>query len=141
MTNSASWSPANTTAKRTPSFMNTIPGPRLIEPGDRLPLAPCWLQGKLRRVRDPPTDGLSARPCIRQASRPVGDVPQGLEQARPTEERAGRRLRRARRRQMDKREIEGLREKVGCAALLEKEGRSEERRVGKECRSRWSPYH
>ena len=23
----------------------------------------------------------------------------------------------------------------------EKEGRSEERRVGKECRSRWSPYH
>ena len=26
------------------------------------------------------------------------------------------------------------------AAVLEKE-RSEERRVGKECRSRWSPYH
>ena len=25
---------------------------------------------------------------------------------------------------------------VGCV-----EGRSEERRVGKECRSRWSPYH
>ena len=25
--------------------------------------------------------------------------------------------------------------------LLEAEGRSEERRVGKECRSRWSPYH
>ena len=24
---------------------------------------------------------------------------------------------------------------------LEKQGRSEERRVGKECRSRWSPYH
>ena len=24
---------------------------------------------------------------------------------------------------------------------LRKEGRSEERRVGKECRSRWSPYH
>ena len=23
----------------------------------------------------------------------------------------------------------------------EEEGRSEERRVGKECRSRWSPYH
>ena len=23
----------------------------------------------------------------------------------------------------------------------EKKGRSEERRVGKECRSRWSPYH
>ena len=22
-----------------------------------------------------------------------------------------------------------------------REGRSEERRVGKECRSRWSPYH
>ena len=24
---------------------------------------------------------------------------------------------------------------------LKAEGRSEERRVGKECRSRWSPYH
>ena len=24
---------------------------------------------------------------------------------------------------------------------LRKKGRSEERRVGKECRSRWSPYH
>ena len=24
---------------------------------------------------------------------------------------------------------------------IEKTGRSEERRVGKECRSRWSPYH
>src|SRR5256885_16117026 len=24
---------------------------------------------------------------------------------------------------------------------LRREGRSEERRVGKECRSRWSPYH
>ena len=39
---------------------------------------------------------------------------------------------------------------VGIAALtylavklgkLEVIGRSEERRVGKECRSRWSPYH
>src|SRR5256885_11706613 len=34
----------------------------------------------------------------------------------------------------------------GAASPLEKEGReqkkrSEERRVGKECRSRWSPYH
>ena len=28
----------------------------------------------------------------------------------------------------------------GRFALVEK-GRSEERRVGKECRSRWSPYH
>ena len=27
------------------------------------------------------------------------------------------------------------------AALCEKANRSEERRVGKECRSRWSPYH
>ena len=26
-------------------------------------------------------------------------------------------------------------------AYLREEGRSEERRVGKECRSRWSPYH
>src|SRR5258708_30651647 len=29
--------------------------------------------------------------------------------------------------------------KVNCAAMPA--GRSEERRVGKECRSRWSPYH
>ena len=25
--------------------------------------------------------------------------------------------------------------------ILDSRGRSEERRVGKECRSRWSPYH
>src|SRR5256885_3233773 len=33
---------------------------------------------------------------------------------------------------------------LGCglfAGLLGQIGRSEERRVGKECRSRWSPYH
>ena len=29
----------------------------------------------------------------------------------------------------------------GPAAGLRNGGRSEERRVGKECRSRWSPYH
>ena len=28
-----------------------------------------------------------------------------------------------------------------AAAVLAERGRSEERRVGKECRSRWSPYH
>ena len=27
------------------------------------------------------------------------------------------------------------------ALNVESKGRSEERRVGKECRSRWSPYH
>ena len=27
------------------------------------------------------------------------------------------------------------------AAWVRRKGRSEERRVGKECRSRWSPYH
>ena len=30
---------------------------------------------------------------------------------------------------------------VGVVATLGMCGRSEERRVGKECRSRWSPYH
>ena len=30
---------------------------------------------------------------------------------------------------------------VFMVQLLMKERRSEERRVGKECRSRWSPYH
>ena len=29
----------------------------------------------------------------------------------------------------------------GITFSLKKSGRSEERRVGKECRSRWSPYH
>ena len=28
-----------------------------------------------------------------------------------------------------------------CKRLKRKPNRSEERRVGKECRSRWSPYH
>ena len=31
--------------------------------------------------------------------------------------------------------------KVDEERLSELRGRSEERRVGKECRSRWSPYH
>ena len=31
-----------------------------------------------------------------------------------------------------------LKDGAGAAAIT---GRSEERRVGKECRSRWSPYH
>src|SRR3989441_10930681 len=35
--------------------------------------------------------------------------------------------------------IEGSEDRV--CALLAGGGRSEERRVGKECRSRWSPYH
>ena len=35
-------------------------------------------------------------------------------------------------------EIEGL---LDLAADLKAKKRSEERRVGKECRSRWSPYH
>ena len=29
----------------------------------------------------------------------------------------------------------------GSSIIFEESGRSEERRVGKECRSRWSPYH
>src|ERR1041385_5279137 len=33
-------------------------------------------------------------------------------------------------------------EAVGCGcAFFDYDNRSEERRVGKECRSRWSPYH
>ena len=36
--------------------------------------------------------------------------------------------------------IELLRER-GIAKAAKKSSRSEERRVGKECRSRWSPYH
>ena len=32
-------------------------------------------------------------------------------------------------------------EAMGYAPAITTKGRSEERRVGKECRSRWSPYH
>src|SRR5438067_4793848 len=36
----------------------------------------------------------------------------------------------------DRQDREAIGESLACA-----HGRSEERRVGKECRSRWSPYH
>src|SRR3712207_8755042 len=40
------------------------------------------------------------------------------------------------------RSLVGLSLLLGIAALITSAGlRSEERRVGKECRSRWSPYH
>src|SRR2546425_12156443 len=45
-----------------------------------------------------------------------------------TKERAAPLLRQSRERELE-------------AALAEQRERSEERRVGKECRSRWSPYH
>ena len=32
-------------------------------------------------------------------------------------------------------------DRVAALKLIRKTTRSEERRVGKECRSRWSPYH
>ena len=35
----------------------------------------------------------------------------------------------------------GVQQRTGCKILLAQKARSEERRVGKECRSRWSPYH
>ena len=34
-----------------------------------------------------------------------------------------------------------LGKKMGMTQIFDEEGRSEERRVGKECSSRWSPYH
>src|SRR2546430_16294794 len=44
--------------------------------------------------------------------------------------------------------VQGFLRKAGLSSIAEahvhsdpKKGRSEERRVGKECRSRWSPYH
>ena len=36
---------------------------------------------------------------------------------------------------------ESIRERVHGIMVGELQARSEERRVGKECRSRWSPYH
>ena len=43
----------------------------------------------------------------------------------------------------DVREVGGYqsKEELDLEETEEKESRSEERRVGKECRSRWSPYH
>src|SRR5256886_10813569 len=38
-------------------------------------------------------------------------------------------------------EFPGLSSRARDSGLGRSEGRSEERRVGKECRSRWSPYH
>src|SRR5688572_31543381 len=35
----------------------------------------------------------------------------------------------------------GLRSPPACTGTHQRRNRSEERRVGKECRSRWSPYH
>ena len=35
----------------------------------------------------------------------------------------------------------GVKRRWRAASLFDSEIRSEERRVGKECRSRWSPYH
>src|SRR2546423_5703144 len=40
-----------------------------------------------------------------------------------------------------RREIQGAYAERGLETLQQLRGRSEERRVGKECRSRWSPYH
>ena len=36
---------------------------------------------------------------------------------------------------------DALKEGTDVEAIKQKTQRSEERRVGKECRSRWSPYH
>ena len=38
-------------------------------------------------------------------------------------------------------EVEGQRKLMASCSTPVENGRSEERRVGKECRSRWSPYH
>ena len=38
-------------------------------------------------------------------------------------------------------EARKLADELGCEVTGLLLGRSEERRVGKECRSRWSPYH
>src|SRR5256885_8982554 len=43
--------------------------------------------------------------------------------------------------QMDKENFGHCTNAAECTEACPKEIRSEERRVGKECRSRWSPYH
>src|SRR5256885_6716150 len=39
------------------------------------------------------------------------------------------------------RDLDRVMMQIGAALAAKREYRSEERRVGKECRSRWSPYH
>ena len=41
----------------------------------------------------------------------------------------------------EKQDIERFKPYLGSYKLVDRKSRSEERRVGKECRSRWSPYH
>src|SRR3712207_7877242 len=41
----------------------------------------------------------------------------------------------------DPKVYEGEKERAIAAIMRMRKNRSEERRVGKECRSRWSPYH
>ena len=43
--------------------------------------------------------------------------------------------------EQQQRELAERQEKISTWLELMKADRSEERRVGKECRSRWSPYH
>src|SRR5260370_42222578 len=40
-----------------------------------------------------------------------------------------------------KADLEELADQFGASRFIDLDDRSEERRVGKECRSRWSPYH
>ena len=41
----------------------------------------------------------------------------------------------------DQRKLLRTLQDMGCVEITPLQDRSEERRVGKECRSRWSPYH
>ena len=42
---------------------------------------------------------------------------------------------------MNERTLQATKKMLGAGSLAVRADRSEERRVGKECRSRWSPYH
>src|SRR3712207_1696631 len=42
---------------------------------------------------------------------------------------------------IEKKDVQSLLREDGVISMSEQANRSEERRVGKECRSRWSPYH
>src|SRR6266702_4198529 len=85
---------------------------------------------------DPVSGGLAPviNPSTNYEQQPDGSYRQGRVYTRadnPTSEHAERLLA----------ALEGGALEDGCACALFGSGRSEERRVGNECRSRWSPYH
>src|SRR5260370_41208650 len=97
-----------------------------------------------------PTDNTVLWDVVRVVTRLVGRLAEALGRRRikgfRDRTRSARRrmleIQRMTTRQRQERQTGTYRELIGIAEeVLQSARRSEERRVGKECRSRWSPYH